>query len=160
MGQYDVAQVCGNGHVTNDRTRSSSVFNQKFCKRCGAETITQCPACKASIRGYFHVEGVFSISATGMKAPPFCIECGKPYPWTEERLIAARQLVEEMDLDVPEKTLVLEDLENIIRDTPKATASAVRFDRYLENVKPTLKQGFKTILTEIVSHSVKNVLGW
>lgn len=95
-----------------------------------------------------------------MKAPPFCVECGAPYPWTEERLIAARQLVEEMDLDVPDKTLVLEDVENIIRDTPRATASAVRFGRYLERAKPALNQGFKTLLAEVLSQSVKKVLGW
>jgi hypothetical protein len=160
MGQYDVAQVCTNGHVTNDRTRSMPEFSQKFCKRCGAKTIDCCPACKAPIRGYYHVEGVVSVSARGPKAPPFCIECGAAYPWTEERLVAARQLVEEMELDVPEKTLVLEDVDNIVRDTPKASASAVRFERYLERAKPILRQGFKTILTEVLSESAKKVLGW
>jgi hypothetical protein len=47
-----------------------------------------------------------------------------------------------------------------VRDTPKAQAAAVRFQRLTERAKPVVKEGFKTLLVEVVSQAVKKTLGW
>jgi len=78
MGWYDTALICENGHVLTDSLRSSPQFATKYCEKCGAKTISKCPNCNTDIRGYYHIEGVFS---TGhKKAPNYCHECGQPYP--------------------------------------------------------------------------------
>lgn len=82
MGEYDTMQVCLNGHKITDRYYRSPEHRQKFCEKCGEETITECQECGTEIRGYYHVEGVISPSSTDV--PEFCHECGAAYPWVTE----------------------------------------------------------------------------
>src|SRR5216684_6651623 len=91
MGWHDTAQICLNGHVVNDAVRSSPEFNQKYCNRCGAATITACEKCKQGIPGDYHSDAVIVIGGGTMDAPPHCANCGAPYPWTaRQNKIGAR----------------------------------------------------------------------
>ncbi len=158
MEGYDVAQICLNGHVVNQFAKSDRDRNTKFCKKCGATTLTACPSCGTNIRGYYHIKGL--LDCAGLKTPPFCFECGQPYPWTAAKMEASKLLLDEMGLDIPEATILEGDLQEILRDTPKASASAVRVSRHLEKAKPFIAEGFKTLLVEVVSQSAKKILGW
>ncbi|KAB2834066.1 MAG: DUF2321 domain-containing protein [Candidatus Dadabacteria bacterium] len=80
MGHYDVQQVCINGHQITARYNGSPEFRKKFCNKCGAETIHQCPNCNYSIKGSYEVEGLISIGGR-TPVPTHCENCGKPYPW-------------------------------------------------------------------------------
>ena len=53
---YDVAQICLNGHVINESVKEYPKFNKKYCDKCGASTITNCPNCHAEIQGEYHKE--------------------------------------------------------------------------------------------------------
>ena len=80
-------QVCLSGHQITSMADSHPEHKRKNCPKCGASTITQCPACKANIPGYHHIPSVIRIGST--KVPAFCQECGKPYPWTSRNQGAA-----------------------------------------------------------------------
>jgi len=54
-GWYDTAQICTNGHVINSMARSEPKHNKKFCDKCGAKTIMNCPNCNSPIRGDYHI---------------------------------------------------------------------------------------------------------
>src|SRR5580704_1635867 len=88
---YDVAQVCLNGHLVNSFAVSQPEHNENFCSMCGEKTISQCPHCKTNIRGYYHMLGVTSFLPED--TPAFCHYCGKPYPWMEDRLQTAKELL-------------------------------------------------------------------
>jgi hypothetical protein len=79
---YHVAQVCLNGHSINDASESFPQYNQNFCAVCGAETITTCRHCNHAIRGAVRGE----VNWGNYHPPAFCHNCGKPYPWMEDRL--------------------------------------------------------------------------
>jgi len=51
---YDTAQICMNGHVINSMSKSHPEHNKKFCDKCGAPTINNCPKCNTPIRGHYH----------------------------------------------------------------------------------------------------------
>ena len=51
---YDTAQICINGHVINSMSISHPEHNKKFCDKCGALTITNCPKCNTPIKGHYH----------------------------------------------------------------------------------------------------------
>jgi hypothetical protein len=53
-------------------------------------------------------------------APSYCWKCGKPYPWTERRLQAAKQLVDEFDdeLDESDRAKLKESIDDLAKDTP------------------------------------------
>lgn len=85
---YDTLQACVNGHVISSMVESHPEHAKKRCPECGAETITQCPACNAKIQGYHHIPGLAHV---GDDMPAHCHECGNAYPWTEKRKNAGKK---------------------------------------------------------------------
>jgi len=154
---FDVAQICLNGHIINNSSMTFPSSNKKRCPDCGSETITKCLACNQDIRGYHFVPGVIGFGGLE-KAPGFCEHCGKPYPWTESRLEAARDLAGQLDLDIPERTLLEKSIEEIVRDTPRAPAEAVRFKGVVEKAKPWALAAFREVLISVVSEPVKKMI--
>lgn len=98
MGYHDVQQVCLNGHQITDNYNRSPQFRRKFCAECGAETIHQCPECKADIPGDYHSDGVVMIGFP-TPVPTHCENCGKPFPWADKKLNLAAQASGEMAID-------------------------------------------------------------
>jgi hypothetical protein len=95
-GVYCDAQICLQGHV-----RSSEGYFERGerCTKCGAACIDECQYCKAPIRGR-----LAHSSGQEYDLPLFCHtpECGLAYPWMQDKLETAREL--------------LYDLENLSRD--------------------------------------------
>ncbi|GAH33867.1 unnamed protein product [marine sediment metagenome] len=129
-GNYDVQQVCENGHQINDSCKQYPEHCQKFCDKCGAQTITTCLHCNTEIRGYFIVPGVYG---GGADVPSHCHNCGKPYPWTKNKIMTAIQIFAEFgNLDDEEKKNIEKDINNIAKDIPQSELSAMRIKRIWE----------------------------
>jgi hypothetical protein len=95
--RYDVALVCLNGHIVNDRFVASPQFNKKFCDKCGEATIAACPACNKPIQGDY-IDPSYTVVGMGqVPAPGFCQHCGKPFPWTDRKLAAAKEMADELE---------------------------------------------------------------
>ena len=155
MGYFDIALVCLNGHVVNDRADASPQFNSKFCSGCGASTITACPACSASIRGFYHVEGVIDLTG-GMEEPPnYCHDCGKPFPWTADRIEAAKELVAmSTKLDDKQKAEVIEAIIASSTETARTSIGAERLKKYWSVVGKTAQD----VVTSVLSETAKKIL--
>jgi hypothetical protein len=159
MGQYDVAQICLNGHVITDSARRSPQFTQKFCDKCGDSTIMECQNCKTPIRGDYHVDGILDLTGSAPVAPSFCHECGKAYPWTERKLEAAWELADELDeLSNEEKEKLKQNLNELIRDTPKTEVAATRVKKILTKIGKESFSAMKSILLELATEAVKKTL--
>ena len=85
-GRYVAAQICLRGHVLN--VSGMGFERGEHCPQCGEICIDTCQHCKVSIRG-----GEVYASPTDYKLPYFCHSCGRPYPWMEDRLQTARELL-------------------------------------------------------------------
>lgn len=90
-GQYFIAAICTKGHVATEAIELIQ-GKDKYCATCGAEVISVCPNCRTPIRGYFHVPGVFTTAP--YHVPAHCFECGTAFPWTAEKLGAAKDLAD------------------------------------------------------------------
>jgi hypothetical protein len=136
MDQYDVSQVCLNGHITNDAIHLHSESNEEYCARCGEKTITQCPECSANIRGAKLIQLPRKrpqVCKYLTAAPAYCLNCGKPYPWTESKIVTAIQIFAEFgDLSEEEKGTIEQDITNVAKDIPQAELSAMRIKRIWE----------------------------
>lgn len=151
---YDVAQICINGHLVNSSSHSMPQFNEKFCKKCGAETITQCPTCKENIRGYYYSPGVVSLAEESI--PSFCHNCGKSYPWTESSLKAAQELADELtELSDEDKNLLKKSLPDLIRETPNTKVAETRFKKVMLKAKKESVDAMRSILVDIISETIK-----
>ena len=156
--RYDTAQICGNGHVTNVATVERPQHNQKFCGQCGAATRADCPRCNTPIRGEYHVSGVVVLSRM-FTAPPFCVNCGTPYPWTQASLDAARELAAELhNLSEPERAELAKSLPELVANTPRTIVAATRFKRLMLKAGADAGSAFEKILVNVVAEAAKKIL--
>lgn len=154
---YDTAQVCLNGHTINEFARSQPEHNQKFCGRCGAETITSCPECHHALRGVFHVFG--AVSVCEYAPPAFCHNCGTAYPWTTAKLKAAKDLISEAEkLSSAERESLSRSLDDLVRNTPTTQVAAVRFKKLLPKAGKEIAEGVRSIVVDILSEAAKRAL--
>jgi hypothetical protein len=154
---YDTAQICLNGHEVNSCSASQPEFNADFCKDWGARTIRSCLSCSAAIRGYFHVPGV--LSAGGLDVPAHCHACGKPYPWTDAKIQAAKELSDELsELNEEEREQLKKSIDDIVADTPRTPLAATRFKRLAGKAGIGALEAFKSILTSVLTEGAKKIL--
>jgi hypothetical protein len=82
---YCEAQICVRGDVQNS---DGTPFDPNgHCTKCGAPCIHRCPKCDALIRGRE------KYSAAAYECPSFCHRCGHPYPWMDDKLRTAHELL-------------------------------------------------------------------
>src|SRR6266545_3053481 len=90
---HDIAQVCLNGHMITTTARTMPEFASNFCSTCGEATTAECAHCHRPIRGSY----LGTLPLRESKTPPaFCLNCGRPYPWTEASIKAAQELASEL----------------------------------------------------------------
>jgi hypothetical protein len=155
---YDVAQICLNGHVINEKSKELPERNKKFCDQCGAVTITSCQKCGAPIPGYYHEPGVIRPEAA-YTAPAFCPHCGASFSWIETRLQIASELVQELQgLSNEEKETLMRSLEDIVKDTPKTTLACMRLKKLFDKAGQGANELFKEIFQDFISKTARRQL--
>jgi hypothetical protein len=128
-GYYDIAQICMNGHLINGSFQKRPQNNKDYCPSCGEKTVTKCSSCNNNIEGVYwkqdYLEGDHPMSSCAL--PSYCHKCGKPFPWTENKILTAIQIFSEFgNLDEDEKKTIENDIKNIARDIPQSELSAMR----------------------------------
>ena len=92
-------------------------------------------------------------------APSFCHGCGTAYPWTQARLMAARELAFELvALEPDEREALAKSLDDLVRDTPRTALAATRFKRLAAKAGSTAASGFKDILVSVVTETAKKII--
>jgi len=156
---YEAAQICMNGHVITSLLGMDPTRSQKYCSQCGALTITTCPKCNNQIRGSYYDPAWGQDYEGSYKKPGFCHNCGTAYPWMDSKLKAARDLSDELDnLTQDERDLLKKSLDDIVRDTPQTTVSALRFKKLATKASSIAASALKDILVDIASEAAKKVI--
>lgn len=154
MGNYDIALICKNGHKINSSSVDYPEFNSKFCKKCGAEAIDKCQYCGTPIRG------LYSEGFATYQVPSYCHECGKPYPWTEEKLKALEETIDLMDeLNSTEKEEFRKSAVEISTDNPRTNLAALKIKRMGAKLGKEVWSSTKEILIQIASETALKSMG-
>lgn len=154
MSDYDVAQICLNGHVITEFAAKPD-YRQDFCAKCGARTITACEACRKDIRGYLHGSGFFG----EYDRPAFCQYCGQPYPWSASALAAAREIADELDNLNPEEREALKGtLDDLVRDSARTSVAVLRFKKYATKAGSVGAAGLKDVLVSVVTEAARKAI--
>jgi len=100
---------------------------------------------------------IVTFNYTDLPLPIFCPDCGKPYPWTEAKLKAAKELSDELDtLTLEERGMLKKSLDDIVgEETPQTTVAVNRFKKIVAKAGPVAAEGFKKILWDIASEFAK-----
>lgn len=159
MGHYRTAQICMNGHCITDSYDAYPQRGQPFCEQCGASTITECPSCKAKIRGDYYEDGICSLSSF-FKAPAYCCQCGAPFPWTQAAMEAAADLIkEDQELLPDQQERLLASLPDIIAETPRTNLATVRIKKALLAAGKFTAEGLRQFVIDFGCELAKKQLG-
>lgn len=156
-GYYHHLLVCQNGHVINNSIEDNPGRKSQFCPACGERTVFKCQRCNEPIRGDYESIGFnFNFGEEDEASVPFyCHSCGKPYPWTTGYKEAAKKMVDELPrLRRKERTLLKQNVDDLIDNTTDAEVAAMRFKRLTEKAG---RQG--TELLEFVIRIVGGITG-
>ena len=156
-GHWDTAQVCLNGHQIVVSIKDYPERMSLFCGQCGEPTITTCKKCNAEIRGRW----VRPWAPLELKTVPpgFCHNCGSPYPWTERRLQAARDYANEMKgISPDDKSTLVQNLEYILKDTPRTEIAATRVKKVLDKAGKGGNEFAQKILADIATETAQKIL--
>jgi hypothetical protein len=93
------------------------------------------------------------------KPPRYCGECGKPFPWTETALQAAKEYADDLDqLTLGERATLKATFDDLTVDTARTPLAANRFKKFLAKVGPVaggvLQKVVETIATEAAKRSI------
>lgn len=153
----DTAQICLNGHLINAASEYSTIKNKKHCSDCGEPTTTTCPECSAKIPGKIHYVNV--IGGSNYKVPAFCSECGKAYPWTKQKIAAAKELASEVEGITSDQVQLLEEsIVQISQDNPQAQVGATRINKIMKSVTGATGEILHKLIVDIASETAKKVL--
>lgn len=154
---HDVMQVCLNGHQITAYAFTKPEFRQDFCDKCGERTIDKCPGCESSIRGKYHQPNVFV--ARAVPVPAYCHGCGRPYPWQEAAIANLKDILREGELSNDDIAAAEAALPDVLRDTPKSEAAALRLKRIMGGLgKPVYDVALK-VVSDIASETAKKTMG-
>jgi hypothetical protein len=154
----DVAQVCRNGHLVLGSVNRFPQFRQSFCTDCGAATIEECQTC------HWQIAGVSSDGWMGGGSPyvppKYCGECGRPFPWTERALSAAKEYTDEIDgLRPEEKTELKETFDDLAADTPRTPLAASRFKKFMSKIGPGAATVLQKVIESVATEAAKKMMG-
>ena len=156
MGYYDTAQICENGHAITAVAGTSPEFQKKFCTKCGAPTVTACQHCNAPLRGRYHQEGVCDMRRFRLPIPTFCHECGKAFPWTEQRVAAFHELTAELDeLTKDDQEKLNASLDDLMQAGPKTDLATHRFKKVAAKLGKDSYELLKKLSSDILSEAIK-----
>ena len=117
--------------------------------------MTACPSCGRPIRGL----PMFGVVLTQYKPPAFCRYCGEPFPWTQGRVDAARELASEAEnLTNDERKELADTIDDLVRDVPHTQVSAGRFKRLVTKAGLGTANALRDILVDIASETAKKAI--
>lgn len=155
MGYYHSAQICENGHVITSYADEYTEERQEFCSICGAKTIMECPNCSSLIKGSASEFGYLS----DYDAPSYCHACGTPYPWTNQAIEAANELLELEDLlSIDELEYLSQNMCSIISDTPKSKVVATKLKLAMGKLSANVASALRDIVVDIASEATKKII--
>lgn len=86
--RFYYAQICLHGDVIT-AGGLDKIRRDERCELCGSRCIDRCEKCNAPIRG----KRTGGSQRGEYQVPSFCHKCGTPYPWMQDRLDTARELL-------------------------------------------------------------------
>ena len=163
--EYDIAQICVNGHIINDSSKKIPERNQKFCSKCGDATIRRCKSCNANIQGAFYNEGDEwggGYFEERLKSPPaYCYNCGKAYSWTEMTLKAAEEMAKILEnITTADRKILKQAALDLVKleETPQVYASALKFKKIITKAGEDALTGYKNLFNNILSENLKKYI--
>lgn len=131
--QYDVALICGNGHLVNGYWRTETHNNAGFCVDCGSATSPECGECDGDIKGRW-LSGMCDDEP--FSVPSYCRHCGTPHIWTQKRIQAGEDLFAKLDgLSTEDRDLLNKSIPDLIFETDRTPEAALAIKQAMTKIE-------------------------
>lgn len=91
--------------------------------------------------------------------PSFCESCGQPYPWTQSKIEAAKEILElQTALTAQEKADFNADMNDIVRDVPRTRAAALRIKSLITKLPGAAGSVLRDLFVEVASETAKKII--
>jgi hypothetical protein len=121
----------------------------RFCTKCGAMNVSACQHCQVAIEKQYPGE-----------IPAYCGGCGKPFPWTETALAAAKEYTDELEaLNAEEKVALKGTFGDLTSDTARTPVAANRFNNLVKKIGPVAGGVLKQIVVSVATEAAKKSIG-
>ena len=158
LGHYATALACENGHLITATLETSDKGADPFCPKCGAPTLSACPACSAAIRGHYSAPNVLALK-TNYRRAAYCYSCAAAMPWTGRAMQAAASLASELEvLSVDDREALKQTLPDLFAETPMTPVAANRFKRLMVKVGAGTAETFHDLLVDVLSEAAKKAI--
>lgn len=155
--RYMTAEICLNGHSTTNNVEQHPEQTAKFCQSCGKKTIRTCPECNTSIRGYYFVPNVCYPS--DYIPPNNCHNCGAAFPWTEEKIAAAKEYAAEIEeLNDNEKKELQGVMDDLAKDSARTELAVTRLKRLINKAGQTIGGSLYKIAVDVATETAKKAI--
>ena len=92
--------------------------------------------------------------------PRFCGNCGKPFPWTESALAAAKEYAGEIEeLTRDEQESLMATFDDLASDTPRTVLAVSRFKKLAAKVGPAARAVLQRVVDAVATPAAKGALG-
>jgi hypothetical protein len=109
------------------------------------------------IKGYHDIPGV--IGFFDYNKPNYCENCGQPFPWTNRKNNAARELIALADTLNEEEIRELQtSITDMIKGGPQAVDAQAKFKKHIGKAGAEIAKGLRDILVDILSETVKKAI--
>ena len=154
---YDQMQVCLKGHQITAFAMRQPNSRRNFCSSCGSQTIDACEDCGKQIRGYRHLEGVFSFAEDVV--PTYCDHCGAAFPWQRDAIENLKEIIRQGELNEHEISEIEQALPDIISDGPKTQSASYKLKRLLPRLGAPVYTITVKIISDLASEAAKKAMG-
>lgn len=164
-GNFFPAQICLHGHVITADGRdliSASgrvgIRENEHCSKCGSRCINRCEHCHVPIRGKRTMQHEVSVRPSYVP-PSFCYNCAKPYPWMQDRLDTARDLLWHDDkLSLEERESLWGLLQYVMSDPKSDLVPAKRklIDIKLGGAVAATREFIENIIAKSIAETLKS----
>lgn len=158
MGTYDVAQYCRAGHEITQVLNGQPELAQRFCRICGAATLSACERCGATFRGVWYSDITYG-GATTSERPNHCHACGEQLPCLAEKLQAGRELIAMMDeLSPDDRPQLSRSLDDILQAGVRTDVGVFRFKHLVARARPASQKFLSPLFLDVASEAAKALM--
>ncbi len=159
-GRHHQAIICENGHIITDSTTIEKEKADNYCQKCGAKGLRYCSYCKYIIRGRRFTPTPYGPPTVIHlhRAPRFCYNCGNQYPWTEQKIEAAKEKIDLLDISKPDKEFLTDSIDAIIIETPKTEVAAIKVNKKLTEIGKAAAMSIRELFVDIAARTAAEVL--
>ncbi|MDW4160621.1 DUF2321 domain-containing protein [Staphylococcus saprophyticus] len=147
MENEQYPQICKKGHLD----KITDIFTnprRPFCAQCGEPVLSQCPNCRHYIT---------TLISDDNKVPNYCFSCGNAFPWTQNLIDNAIELIAlDTNLNENDKTIIKDAIPHLVVESFETPLAQGKTRQVISKMSPWVIDLFKQLSIKYMSDKIYN----